>query len=164
MLTLFSFVVAAESDYRLDSGDTISISVFGEQELSTQVLINTRGVINYPFLGEVKVSGLTLAELEKKIEQGLQPDYLINPDVAVAINTYRPFFIEGEVKKAGAYPYQPGLTIAKAVVLAGGFTERASKDKIFIVKAADDTAQSGNAKLNDKVQPGDIISVKQSFF
>ncbi|WOH39005.1 polysaccharide biosynthesis/export family protein [Thalassotalea fonticola] len=150
--------------YRLDTGDVINISVFGEQELSKQILINNRGSINYPFLGELSVRGLTLQQIEEKITQGLKPDYLVNPNVSVAMVSYRPFFIEGQVKNSGAYAYQPGLTVAKAVVLAGGFTERASKDKLFVVKANDATHEEIRVTINTLVEPGDIITVKQSFF
>ncbi|MDN3652633.1 polysaccharide biosynthesis/export family protein [Thalassotalea ponticola] len=153
--------------YRLGVGDTIQIYVFGEDELSKQFKINQRGSINYPFLGEVSVNQLTLSDVEQRIVNGLKPDYLINPSVSVSIVEYRPFFIEGEVKKSGAYAYQPGLTVAKAVALAGGFTERASKSKIFIQRAGinkSEANQATNAQLNSAVQPGDIITVKQSFF
>ena len=161
---LTSYQANAIDEYRLDTGDTINISVFGEPELGKQTLLSDSGTISYPFLGEIKVRGLTVVELEKKIYSGLKGDYLINPNVSVAIVSYRPFFIDGEVKKDGAYPYQPGLTISKAITLAGGFTERASKDKIFIIKSDDPTQTAIAVQLNSKVGPGDIITVKQSFF
>ncbi|WNC69633.1 polysaccharide biosynthesis/export family protein [Thalassotalea nanhaiensis] len=168
MLCIPSVMAATDTNdqrlYRLDTGDVINISVFGEEDLSKQVLINNRGSINYPFLGELNVRGLTLQQIEEKITQGLKPDYLINPNVSVAIVTYRSFFIEGQVKNSGAYAYQPGLTIAKAVVLAGGFTERASKDKLFVVKANDPNHEEIRVSINTLVEPGDIITVKQSFF
>ncbi|WNC71209.1 polysaccharide biosynthesis/export family protein [Thalassotalea psychrophila] len=150
--------------YLLDTGDTINITVFGEPELSKQTLLSDSGNITYPFLGEISVRGLTVVELEKNIHNGLKGDYLINPNVSVAIVEYRPFFIDGEVKKDGAYPYQPGLTVAKAVTLAGGFTERASKSKIYLIKSNDPEQTATLVKFNTKVGPGDIITVKQSFF
>ena len=163
-VVLFSANANAIDRYLLDTGDTINISVFGEPELSKQTLLSDSGNITYPFLGEISVRGLTVVELEKAIHDGLKGDYLINPNVSVAIVQYRPFFIDGEVKKDGAYPYQPGLTVAKAVTLAGGFTERASKSKIYLIQS-DDPSQTANlVKLNAKVGPGDIITVKQSFF
>lgn len=166
--TLFLLLVSNNANaidrYLLDTGDTINITVFGEPELSKQTLLSDSGKITYPFLGEITVRGLTVVELEKTIHDGLKGDYLINPNVSVAIVQYRPFFIDGEVKKDGAYPYQPGLTVAKAVTLAGGFTERASKSKIYLIKSDDPSQISTLVKFNTKVGPGDIITVNQSFF
>ena len=102
------------SQYQLGSGDKINISVFGENDLSLEVRLPDVGTINYPFLGEVKLVGLTAAEVEQLIYTGLKGDYLINPSVSVTITEYRPFFIDGEVKRPGGYPYQPGLTVNKA--------------------------------------------------
>lgn len=164
LLLLVSNNANAIDRYLLDTGDTINITVFGEPELSKQTLLSDSGNITYPFLGEINVRGLTVVELEKTIHDGLKGDYLINPNVSVAIVQYRPFFIDGEVKKDGAYPYQPGLTVAKAVTLAGGFTERASKSKIYLIKSNDPQQTSTLVKFNTKVGPGDIITVKQSFF
>ncbi|TLU64878.1 polysaccharide export protein [Thalassotalea litorea] len=151
-------------EYRIDSGDKIAIDVYGEAELSRELLLNDSGKINYPFLGEITIQGLTLYQVEQKIHQGLKGDYLINPNVSVSIITYRPFFIDGEVKKPGGYPYQPGLTVAKAAALAGGFTERASLDKIYIVKSGLDDKTPKSIDQHTLIGPGDIISIKQSFF
>ncbi|QDP00653.1 polysaccharide biosynthesis/export family protein [Thalassotalea sp. PS06] len=165
LLAFSSNLFAQEAgEYRIDSGDKIAIEVYGEPELSREMLLNDSGKINYPFLGEITIQGLTLYQVEQKIHQGLKGDYLINPNVSVSIITYRPFFIDGEVKKPGGYPYQPGLTVAKAAAVAGGFTERASLEKIFIVKSglSDKTPQP--IDLHTLIGPGDIISIKQSFF
>ena len=90
------------SQYQLGSGDRIKISVFGQDDLSMEVRLPDVGTINYPFLGEIKLVGLTADEVEKKIYDGLLGDYLVNPSVSVAIVEYRPFFIDGEVKKFNA--------------------------------------------------------------
>ena len=166
LLTSFvvSFSANAIDSYRLDTGDTISITVFGQNDLSKQTLISDSGKMTYPFLGEISVRGLTEIELEQLIHKGLQGDYLVSPNVSVVIVKYRPFFIAGEVKKAGGYPYQPGLTIAKSIALAGGLTERASLDKIYIIRANDKNQTPTLVKLNTAIGPGDIISIKQSFF
>ena len=83
------------SQYQLGSGDRIKISVFGQDDLSMEVRLPDVGTINYPFLGEIKLVGLTADEVEKKIYDGLLGDYLVNPSVSVAIVEYRPFFIDG---------------------------------------------------------------------
>ncbi len=152
------------SQYQLGSGDKINISVFGENDLSIEVRLPDVGTINYPFLGEVKLVGLTAAEVEQLIYTGLKGDYLINPSVSVTITEYRPFFIDGEVKRPGGYPYQPGLTVNKAAALAGGYTDRASKDNVVIVREHDGATDEIDVDVSDMIQPGDIITIKQRFF
>jgi len=160
----FSSIAQSTTDYRLGSGDEIKITVFGQQDLSIETLLNDSGKINYPFLGKIQATGKTLDEFQQQIYNGLKGDYLINPNVSVIIIKYRPFFIDGEVEKPGGYPYQPGLTINKAAALAGGYTERASLSKIFIIRSNDVEQKSNNVNANTRVQPGDIITIKQSYF
>ncbi|EDM64730.1 putative polysaccharide export-related protein, partial [Moritella sp. PE36] len=99
----------------------------------------------------------------KLIYKGLKGDYLVNPNVYVHVVEYRPFYIHGEVQKPGGYPYQPGLTVNQAIALAGGLTERASKDKIYLFKEKNKNKQI-NASLTYKVNAGDTILIKQRFF
>lgn len=155
---------ASDNDYRLGSGDKILINVYGEEDLTIETLLSDSGLINYPFLGELKVTGLSLGKLEALIIKGLKGDYLISPNVQVSIIEYRPFFIKGEVEKPGGYPFQPGLSIAKAAALAEGFTERASKSKIFVVRGDDPSQTPVKVNLNTLLRPGDIVTVQQSFF
>ncbi|MCW8090406.1 polysaccharide export protein [Alteromonas ponticola] len=152
------------SQYRLGVGDKISISVFGQQDLSLETRLPDIGKINYPFLGELELVGLTLSEVEKLIYQGLKGDYLINPSVAVTIIEYRPFFIDGEVKQPGGYPYQPGLSVNKAAALAGGYTERASRSDIQIVRHQNGQQITLEVSVSELIQPGDVITVQQRFF
>jgi len=166
LLLIGSFFTSAQSinEYRLGSGDTIKITVFGQQDLSIETLLNDSGKVDYPFLGQLQATGLTLAQFQQQVHLGLKGDYLINPNVSVSIVEYRPFFIDGEVKKPGGYPFQPGLTVSKAAALAGGYTERASLTKIFIIRSNDSEQKSVNVKANASVNPGDIVTVKQSYF
>lgn len=152
------------SQYQLGSGDRVNISVFGQDDLSMEVRLPDVGTINYPFLGEVKLVGLTAAEVEQLIYNGLLGDYLVNPSVSVTIVEYRPFFIDGEVKRPGGYPYQPGLSVNKAAALAGGYTERAARDKISIVREKDGQTFEFTVTVSDMIQPGDIITINQRFF
>lgn len=155
----------ALSGYRLGSGDVLRLQVFDEPDLSMEIRLSDAGTISYPFLGEIRVAGLTMSQLESEVVSGLKGDYLVDPKVNVSVLEYRPFYINGEVEDPGGYPFQPGLTLRKAVALAGGFTERASKSKIFAI--AEGMAQVANPKqvgMDDVIQPGDIITVEQSFF
>ena len=76
---------------------------------------------------------------------------------------YRPFYIHGEVKKPGGYPYQPGMTINQAVALAGGLTDRADTDKIALYREADKNLKQ-HASLQHTVNAGDTITIEQRFF
>ncbi|MDH3692468.1 MAG: polysaccharide export protein [Gammaproteobacteria bacterium] len=154
--------LADPNAFKLGPGDHIQISVFGEEDLSMEFRLNDTGTLNYPFLGELKVEGLSVIELEQLITSGLKGPYLVNPDVTVSIREYRPFFLHGEVQEPGGIAYQPGLTLQKAVVLAGGFTERAAKKKIMVIRSGDGVAKP--ITLNDPVEAGDVITVHQSFF
>ena len=84
--------------------------------------------------------------------------------MSVSIVEYRPFFIDGEVKRPGGYPYQPGLTVNKAAALAGGYTERAARDKIVIVRESSNQTRELTVTVSDMIQPGDIITINQRFF
>ena len=157
---------AQETDYVLGTGDTISIRVHGEPDLTFDTKIGTEGSILYPFLGEIKVKGRTAADVRWLIVSGLKGDYIVNPEVDVNVIGYRPFFILGEVNEPKDYPYQPGLTLAQAIAVAGGLTERASKSDIELKrKLADGTAQVlNNIDMDEPLQPGDTVTIKQSFF
>lgn len=152
------------SEYTLGSGDQIKIQVYGEEDLTVESRLSDAGTVSFPFLGELNVLGLTVGRLQSLIDRGLRGDYLIDPKVSVTILEYRQFFINGEVKKPGGFSFQPGLTVRKAVSLAGGFTERASKSNIFIISDSDKSNTSKNVLLGSPIRPGDIITVEQSFF
>ena len=159
------------SDYRLGPGDYISISVYGEEDLSIKVRIGSSGSISYPFLGDVAVRGLSAKQLESKLTSGLKGPYLVDPSVTVSMLEYRPFYVNGEVKRPGSYPFQPGLTVERAISIAGGFTDRASKSKLSVERDSvyldideKNTRVKRSVKLQDPVMPGDVLSVEQSFF
>lgn len=152
------------SNYRLGPGDGIRVHVYDEQELSLETKLTDAGTIIYPFLGEIRVANLTVGQLADLIARGLKGRYLVDPKVSVSILEYRAFFINGEVLKPGAYPYQPGLTVQKAVSIAGGFSERASRSSISIVRDQDATHTRSDAGLDTLVAPGDVVTVEESFF
>ena len=118
----------------------------------------------YPFLGEVQAKNKTITELQALLTSSLKDGYLVDPKVYVGILEYRPFFINGEVGKPGGFAYQPGLTVRKAISLAGGLTPRASLTKIYVVHENDPTGTPRLTTLNAVIQPGDTITIEQSFF
>ena len=152
------------NQYLLGTGDMIRIQVYDEPDLYLETRVSDTGSISYPFLGELKVDGLSLASLEELIISRLKGDYLINPKVSIDMMEYRQFYVNGEVEDSGGFAYQPGLTVRKAISLAGGFRERASKDKIFVIHDDSKTGEPIKVTLDTVVRPGDIITVEQSFF
>lgn len=153
------------SSYKLRPGDVISIRVFGEDDFTRdKVRLNDAGTVSFPILGEVPVLGQTVSEVEQGITTRLKGRYLVNPRVSVWIEEYRPIFVNGFVERPGAYPFQPGLNVRKAVSLAGGFKERASMNKIFVVKEGDARQQPVKVDVNSVIAPGDTIFVEESFF
>lgn len=153
------------STYKLASGDVISINVFGETDLSFEELrLTDAGTFSYPFIGEVQGKGKTAAEIEQLLSEKLKGDYLVDPRVSVSVLKYREFFISGEVKTPGGYAFQPGLTLRRAVALAGGLTERASEQRITIIRDQDPKRKPEHATLDTQVLPGDTITIEQGFF
>jgi protein involved in polysaccharide export with SLBB domain len=164
LLALMPITTYAETqNYRLGAGDTIVIKVYGEEALTLETQITNSGNVNYPFLGSLKLSGLSIKEAEKLVYDGLKGDYFIEPNVFVGMVEYRPFYIHGEVKQPGGYPYQPGMTVNQAVALAGGFTERASQEKIDISREGS-KVESERGNINSVIQAGDTITIEQRFF
>ena len=154
-----------DDGYTLNAGDSVRIHVYGEEDLSfDQLLIGQNGRISYPFLGELTVIGKSASQLQAELTAGLKPDYLIDPRISVSVVKYRPFFVNGEVKKPGGVDFQPGLTLRKAISLAGGFTERANKKQALVISDSDPQRKEQKVELDYNVQPGDIITVQDTFF
>ena len=155
---------AAGSPYHLAVGDVIKVNVMGQEDLSVEARVNDTGEIIYPLLGELKVLGLTREQTENLLYSRLKPDYLVEPLVSVTILSYRQIFLQGQVKQSGPYPYTPGLSLRRAILNAGGFTDLANRDKIYVVNEFDPQGEERRVDLNYQLRPGDIINIKASFF
>jgi protein involved in polysaccharide export with SLBB domain len=112
----------------------------------------------------VRAGGKMASEIERTLTERLKGSYLIDPRVSVSILKYREFFISGEVKTPGGYAFQPGLTLRRAVALAGGLTERAPENRITIIRDQDPERRPEPATLDTLVMPGDTITIDQGFF
>jgi polysaccharide export outer membrane protein len=150
--------------YKLGTGDKVRVTVFNEKDLSGDFDVNDQGLIALPLLGQVQVGGLTISQAQELITQRYGKDYLVNPRVNVEVLNYRPFFILGEVKNPGSYPYVNGMTVVNAVALAGGYTPRANKNHIVIKRAASPGSGEQEVQEDGVVLPGDIIRVPERFF
>jgi len=167
VLTLLGVVGAVAGqfqEYRLGVGDKLRIEVFGHPELSGEMVVNGAGNIVLPLVNDVSAVGLTTWELGERITGKLKPDYLVNPRVTVELLSYRPYYILGEVERAGSYPYVEGMTVLNAVALAGGFGDRAHRRKMTIERKYGNGRKKIRATPETRVEPGDIIVVKERFF
>jgi polysaccharide export outer membrane protein len=153
------------SDYKLGSGDRMRIIVYGQQNLTGEYALDGAGVLSFPLIGQVQAMGMTPGQLEQAIISRLHPDYLKNPSVSVEVMTRRPFYIVGEVKNPGSYPYVSGMIVINAIALAGGFTYRA-RESSFYIKRNDASGQAAriSATQETPVQPGDVIMVRERYF
>src|SRR6266853_4557250 len=123
---VFSFPVSAEAAgdsraYRLAPGDRIAVLVFGQAELSGDILVDGAGNILLPFIGPIEVKGLTTLECQKLVRDRLSDGILQEPSVSVRISEPRPLYILGGVRAPGAYPFRYGSTVQSVVAVAGGF-------------------------------------------
>ena len=153
---------SASADYLLGTGDLVKIMVYDEPELSLETRVDSLGGISYPFIGALQLKNRTVSQVKQQIVDGLQGDYLINPEVTVTVQEYRLFFVNGRVKKPGGFAYQPGMTVQKSISLAGGFDARADKDDIYLTRG--EGAESVKTTPDTLIQPGDVITVERSFF
>jgi polysaccharide export outer membrane protein len=151
-------------EYRLGSGDRVRVTVFGHEDLSGELEVDGAGQLSLPLVQQVRAAGLTVNELEEAIRDALKPDYLKNPRVSVEVLNYRPFYILGEVKNPGSYPYVNGMTVINAVALAGGYTYRARQNKVTITRATDAERTDESADHDTVVLPGDVIMVPERYF
>merc|ERR1712232_110937 len=155
------------SAYQLDAGDKLRIVVFEQDSLTGTYEVNSAGNIMMPLVGEVRARGATTHSLAKTVRSKLANGYLRDPDVSVELTESRPFFIHGEVAKPGAYSFSSGLTMERAIALAGGFTSRADRH-LFAVDRRSGSVHpepvTYRLGLRDAVVPGDTIYVRERLF
>ena len=155
--------VAQPVEYRLGPGDELRITVFNEPDLTGVFLVGSQGTIAYPLVGEVRAGGLTIPEFTNALRVALL-EYIRQPNVSVAVNNYRPFFILGEVQRPGTYPYSASLTVLNAVATAGGFTYRANRSRVFIRHANEHEERSYPLTIATPVLPGDTVRIGERLF
>lgn len=151
-------------DYRVGAGDRLKVVVFGEEDLSGEFNVDARGYLSLPLIPGTPVAGLTTREVERAIGNRLQPEFLKNPRVSVEVVNYRPIYVLGEVRSPGSYPYVSGMTVINAVALAGGYTYRARKSGVRILRAGDAKGKKEQAREVTRLNPGDVVEVPERFF
>ncbi|MGB0720809.1 MAG: polysaccharide biosynthesis/export family protein [Gammaproteobacteria bacterium] len=156
--------LADEDLYRLGNGDELRVTVFGEQDLSGTFVLDGKGRISMPLIGEVRLGNLDLRAAEQEIITKLKDGFLKKPRVSLEVLNFRPFYILGEVKSPGSYPFVDGMSVLEAVAVAGGFTYRAKKKQMQVTRGEEGRKQELQLPVDARVQPGDIIRVEERFF
>jgi polysaccharide biosynthesis/export protein len=156
--------VAYDSAYRLDAGDKLRVVVYGQEGLTNTYAIDAGGSITLPLIGAVAARGRTPARLAAEISAKLRNGYIRDPSVAVEIDSYRPFFILGEVAAPGQYPYVPNMSVESAVAIAGGFSPRARRDRVTLTHVDDSGASRFVVPLGTPLGPGDTVFVGERWF
>lgn len=149
--------------YELGPGDQVRITVFGEEELTGEYQVGAQGAVSFPLAGDVMAAGLSASVFAENLAAALS-NYIRAPRVAVEVLIYRPFYILGEVEKAGTYPYQADLTVIGAVATAGGFTYRADRRRVHIKRAGEAMERSYPLTSAILVEPGDTIRIGERLF
>ena len=157
-------VADTDGPYLLDTGDRLRIFVYGQPNLSRGYTVDHQGRITVPLIGEVKARGLTTSDLEHAIRSRLGAQFVRDPQVTVDITQNRPFFILGEVRTAGQYPYVSGMTVETAVAIAGGYSDRASTRKFRISRRINGLVEQIEAPSDYVVQAGDTVTVFERYF
>jgi polysaccharide export outer membrane protein len=161
---LEAFRAELRAPYVLGAGDRLRIIVFGQDALSNSYAVDGAGHISMPLIGTVAVLGMTTEQVARALEARYKQGFLREPQVAVEVEAYRPFFILGEVTAAGQYPYVSGMTVEKAVAVAGGFTPRAWQWDVEITRIIQGTPIIATVPRDELVRPGDTINVRERFF
>jgi polysaccharide export outer membrane protein len=156
--------VPYDMPYHLDAGDRLRVVVYGQEGLTNTYSISAGGTITMPLIGAVPARGRTPQGLAAEITARLRNGFIREPSVAVEIESYRPFFILGEVQAPGQYPYVPNMTAESAVAIAGGFSPRARKDRVTITHSD----ASGTSRVimppGTPISPGDTVLVGERWF
>jgi polysaccharide export outer membrane protein len=153
-----------EGPYTLDSGDKLRIVVFGQDSISNNYTVDAQGAVTLPLIGAVSARGLTTVQLGNTVAARLKQGFIREPNVAVEIETYRPFFVLGEVTFPGQYPYVPNMTAENAVAIAGGFTPRAYRYNITITRKVQGVPIKSKLPLRYPLRPGDIVEISERWF
>jgi polysaccharide export outer membrane protein len=150
----------AQDDYAVGPEDEISITVWDHPDLTRKIRVNLEGNISFPLIGEVQVEGLTTIEIEKKLRDLLDKDYIINPQVSVTIETFKSskVSIMGEVKTPGSYALTRRMTVVEALSLAGGLLSEADHE-IMIVRPKKG-GQPSRPFLPENVDESEIIRIQ----
>jgi polysaccharide export outer membrane protein len=156
-----TYLVQTKGPYALDTGDVVRVTVYGEAELTKSYRVDDAGNLALPLAGAIPVRGKTTEMAAAEITAALAAGYIREPSVAVEIDTYRPFFIQGAVKQGGQFPYVYGMTVRAAISTAGGFSDTADRGRAIIYRRQGKEMVKGAVNLDFPIFPGDTIVISE---
>ncbi|MGE3361868.1 MAG: polysaccharide biosynthesis/export family protein [Rhizobiaceae bacterium] len=159
-----AFHEALNYPYQLGAGDRVRVTVFEQDSLTNTYSVDQSGYLAFPLVGSIPARGRTVQQVETTLADKLRQGFLRDPDVSVEVDRYRPIFVMGEVGAAGQYSYVPGLTVQKAVAIAGGFSPRANQATVDITRDINGKVMTGRVITSDPLLPGDTIYVRERLF
>jgi len=184
------------SDSLIIPHDTVEIFVFEHPDLNTKLQVSPSGEITFPLIGALKVEGLTAPAVEKLVEERLS-EYIVNPRANIIVPQIPQriaerrdkrleeerrlkedtlvVYVSGQVRRPGSYRLVPGMTVYRAITVAGGFTDIAAPNNTRVVRTHKDKIEnipvrigsmlrSGDMSGDIRLEPGDTIIVPESFF
>ncbi|MDB5531139.1 MAG: polysaccharide export protein [Devosia sp.] len=159
-----TYLVDTKGPYQLDTGDAVRVTVYGDADLTETYRVDDSGSIAFPLVGTVPVRGQTTKVAAARLAAALSNGYMRNPNVAVEVAEYRPFFIQGEVTNAGQFPYVYGMTVRAAISTAGGFSDTADRNRAVVYRRQGNEMVKGAVDLDFPIYPGDTIVVNERWF
>ncbi len=135
----------ANRPYYIGPFDKLNITVFGIEDLDSEVQVDAGGGLSFPLVGAIQASGLTPAQLARELESKLRGRYVRNPDVTVNLQetVSQVVTVDGQVDQPGLYPVVGRMTLIRAVATAGGTSEFAKLDDVVIFRTVDGQKMAG---------------------
>lgn len=159
-----AYAMRGPTGYTFHAGDRVRVKVYNEQEITGEYQIDASGFVSVPLAGRVRAAGTTAGQLERALAAKLNDGIINNPKVSVEIVAYSPFYIHGEVKRAGEFPFRPGVTVMDAIAVAGGLTYRADEAKVYVRRAGSPAEDVYPMNAPVPIYPGDNVRVPERFF
>lgn len=156
-----TYSIEPQAIYTLGAGDVLRVKVYGDDTVTGTYRVDDAGTISMPLIGMLRVAGNSTAHTASAIAAALADGFVRSPDVAVEIETYRPFFIQGAIKSAGQFTYVSGMTIRAAVSTAGGYTDTANRIRATIYRKRGEQTQQSVVDLDFPIFPGDTIVIAE---
>jgi polysaccharide biosynthesis/export protein len=165
------YAIRPGGDYLIGDGDTVNVRVFNQEALSTRAKVRSDGRLAMPALGDVEVRGKRPSALKAELEARLK-DYVNAPSVTVTVEEFQPIVVAvlGEVAHPGSFPVDPRASVAHVLATAGGLTDYASRDRIFVIRTAPrpmrvrftyaELAQGSPAAAGFAMHGGDLMVVE----
>jgi len=165
--------------YLIGPGDQLKVFVWGDQELSTDVVVRPDGLISTPLVEDMQASGKTPTQLARNLESELSK-FIKNPQVTVSVSHFVGQYTEqvrvvGQAAQPQALPYREGMTLLDVIIAVGGLTEFADGNKASIVRKVngvseqyrvnlDDLIRDGDISANVEMLPGDVLIIPETWF